>query len=112
MRESGLDVAFDHGSHLIRRPREIVVEEDAAGLHSVAVVDHDGARQLVRMKSRCCCLRRMRRQRRVNAAALLLRPEQEPALLELRSSRVVGPGADDLGAEEQPPCRDRLDWNR
>src|SRR6185436_14413561 len=46
-----LDVAFAGGTnHLIRRPREIVVEEDAAGLRSVAVVDADGARQIVRLK--------------------------------------------------------------
>ena len=46
-----LDVAFAGGTnHLIRRPREIVVEEDAGGLKSVAVVDADGARQIVRLK--------------------------------------------------------------
>lgn len=45
-----LDVAFDRGSHAIRRPREIVLEEDDAGLRSVAVIDQDGARQLVRLK--------------------------------------------------------------
>jgi hypothetical protein len=44
-------VAFAGGTnHLIRRPREIVVEEDASGLKSVAVVDADGARQIVRLK--------------------------------------------------------------
>ena len=41
-----------------------------------------------------------------------LRPQQEPALFELRCGGVVGPGADDLGAEEQLPRRDRLDRDR
>jgi len=45
-----LDVALDRMSHLIRRPREIVVEEDDTGLKSVAVVDADGARQIVNLK--------------------------------------------------------------
>jgi hypothetical protein len=49
-RDDLLDVAFDRGSHLIRHPREIVVEEDAGGLLSVAVVDQDGTRQVVRLK--------------------------------------------------------------
>ena len=45
-----LDVAFDRSNHLIRHPREIVVEDSAAGLTSVAVVDEDGVRQVVRLK--------------------------------------------------------------
>jgi Family of unknown function (DUF5335) len=45
-----LDVALDRANHLIRGPREIVVEESAAGLSSVAVIDEDGARQIVRLK--------------------------------------------------------------
>jgi hypothetical protein len=45
-----LDVALDRASHLIRHPREIVVEEGQTGLASVAVVDEDGARQVVRLK--------------------------------------------------------------
>ena len=47
-----LDVALEGGTnHLIRGPREIVVEEDATGLRSVAVVDADGARQTVKLKT-------------------------------------------------------------
>jgi hypothetical protein len=45
-----LDVSLDRVSHLIRRPREIVVEEGDTGLKSVAVVDADGARQIVNLK--------------------------------------------------------------
>jgi Family of unknown function (DUF5335) len=45
-----LDVALDRANRLIRHPREIVVEEAEAGLASVAVVDADGARHIVRLK--------------------------------------------------------------
>jgi hypothetical protein len=49
-RDDLLDVALDRASHLIRHPREIVVEEGATGLTSVAVIDAHGARQVVRFK--------------------------------------------------------------
>ena len=45
-----LDVALDGASHLIRHPRQIVVEETDNGLGSVAVVDGEGATQVVRLK--------------------------------------------------------------
>ena len=45
-----LDVALDRSNHLIRHPREIVVEEGSTGLKSVAVIDCDGARQIVKLK--------------------------------------------------------------
>lgn len=45
-----LDVALDRTNHLIRHPKEIVVEEDAAGLKSIAVLDSEGARQIVNLK--------------------------------------------------------------
>jgi hypothetical protein len=45
-----LDVAFDRASHLIRHPCEIVVDEGPAGLASVAVLDGEGVRQIVRFK--------------------------------------------------------------
>lgn len=45
-----LDVAFDRANHLIRHPSQIVVDETAAGLASVAVVDGEGVRQVVRLK--------------------------------------------------------------
>jgi hypothetical protein len=50
-RDDLLDVALDRGNHLIRHPREILVEEAQAGLASVAVIDQDGARQIVRLKA-------------------------------------------------------------
>jgi hypothetical protein len=45
-----LDVALDRSNHLIRHPREILVEETSSGVSMVAVVDEDGARQIVRLK--------------------------------------------------------------
>ena len=50
-RDDLLDVGLDSGSHLIRRPREIVVDEGPHGVESIAVVDADGARQVVRMRT-------------------------------------------------------------
>ena len=49
-RDDVLDVATDRSNHVIRHPREIVVEKTVAGLVSVAVVDEDGARQVVKLK--------------------------------------------------------------
>jgi hypothetical protein len=45
-----LDVALDRANRLIRHPQEILVEEADAGLASVAVLDADGARHVVRLK--------------------------------------------------------------
>jgi uncharacterized membrane protein len=45
-----LDIALDRGNHLIRHPREIVVEHDPKGMASVAVVDAEGLRQIVRLR--------------------------------------------------------------
>jgi hypothetical protein len=45
-----LDVALDRLDHLIYRPKEIIVDESPDGLSSVAVVDADGARQVVTFK--------------------------------------------------------------
>ena len=50
-RDDLLDVALDRANHLIRHPQEIVVEEDESGLKSVAVLDGDGARQIVNLRS-------------------------------------------------------------
>ena len=45
-----LDIALEAGNHLIRHPREIVVEYAPMGLSSVAVIDAEGTRQVVRLK--------------------------------------------------------------
>lgn len=49
-RDDVLDVALDRSNHLIQHPREIVVDGTPDRLTSVAVVDQDGARQIVRLK--------------------------------------------------------------
>jgi hypothetical protein len=49
-RDDLLDIALDRANHLIRQPREIVVEESADGLSSVAAVDDAGARHVIRLK--------------------------------------------------------------
>jgi hypothetical protein len=45
-----LDVALDRTDHLVYHPKEIVVEEGAEGLVSIAVTAADGTRQIVRLK--------------------------------------------------------------
>ena len=45
-----LDIALDGTNHLIRHPREIVIEDAPGGVASVAVVDSEGTRQVVRLK--------------------------------------------------------------
>jgi len=46
-----LDVALDGYDHLIRHPKQIVVNQTDASLVSVAIVDGDGAKQIVKMKA-------------------------------------------------------------
>lgn len=46
-----LDVALDQVDHLIRNPRQIVVEQGPLGIASVAVIDGDGSSQIVRLKT-------------------------------------------------------------
>jgi hypothetical protein len=45
-----LDVALERTDHLIHHPRQIAVEESAAGIGSVAVVDEEGTRQVVKLR--------------------------------------------------------------
>jgi hypothetical protein len=49
-RDDLLDVALDRADHLICHPREIVVEQGPAGITSIAVVDADGIRQIVKLR--------------------------------------------------------------
>lgn len=49
-RDDLLDVAFDRANHLIRHPSQIVVDQTAAGVASVAVIDGDGVRQVIKLK--------------------------------------------------------------
>lgn len=45
-----LDVALDSATHLIRHPREILIEEGSTGIASVAVLAADGTKEIVRLK--------------------------------------------------------------
>src|SRR5687767_1964042 len=45
-----LDVSFDRLTHMIRHPRDIIVEEGPGGVSSVAVALRDGSRQVIRLK--------------------------------------------------------------
>ena len=45
-----LDVSFEGLTHLIRHPRDIVIEEAAGGVTSVAIALRDGSRQVIRLK--------------------------------------------------------------
>ena len=45
-----LDVALEGLDHMIRKPREIYVEDGGVGLASLAVVDAEGARQVVKLR--------------------------------------------------------------
>jgi hypothetical protein len=45
-----LDVALSGLSHLIRRPREIYVQESPRGVEMVAVVSDDGLKQILHLR--------------------------------------------------------------
>ena len=45
-----LDVSLDHLTHMIRHPRDIIIEEGPGGVSSVAVALRDGSRQVIRFK--------------------------------------------------------------
>ena len=45
-----IDVALSGLNHLIRRPREIYVQESPKGVETVAVVSADGVKQILHLK--------------------------------------------------------------
>ena len=45
-----VDVALDRANRLIRHPREITVDEAPNGLASIALIDDEGARHVVRLR--------------------------------------------------------------
>jgi hypothetical protein len=45
-----LDVALNGLNHLIRRPREIYVQESPKGVEAIAVVSADGVKQILHLK--------------------------------------------------------------
>jgi len=50
-RKDAFEVITDDMDHLILHPREVHVDDGVDGLHSVQVVDADGNRQLIRLRS-------------------------------------------------------------
>jgi hypothetical protein len=46
-----VDVALDSGSHLIRQPRQMAVQETSSGVERIAVIDADGTEHTVRFKT-------------------------------------------------------------
>jgi hypothetical protein len=46
-----VEIALEDVDHLIHRPREIYVEEDATVPKSLMIVDADGVRQIVKLRN-------------------------------------------------------------
>ena len=49
-RDDAVEIALDGLEHMIRKPREIYLDEGAAGLTSLEIVDVNGVRQIVKLK--------------------------------------------------------------
>jgi len=49
-KEAEIEVALEGLDHMIRRPREIYVENDAGTPVSIEVIDADGGKQIVKFK--------------------------------------------------------------
>lgn len=45
-----VEVALDGLDHLIRKPREIYVDDDVGGLMSIEVVDSDDTKQIIKLR--------------------------------------------------------------
>ena len=46
-----VEIALEGLDHMIRRPREIYVAEGAEGVRAVEIIDGEGARQIVKLRS-------------------------------------------------------------
>lgn len=51
-RDDVVDIALDGLDHMIRKPREIYLDNGAASLARLEIVDADGVRQIVKLKDR------------------------------------------------------------
>ena len=49
-REDVVEIALEGVDHMIRKPREIYVDEGMAGIMSVEIVDAEGVRQIVKLR--------------------------------------------------------------
>jgi hypothetical protein len=50
LRDDAMEIALDGIDHMIRKPREIYLDDGGAGLTSLEIVDADGVRQIVKLK--------------------------------------------------------------
>ena len=48
-RDDAVEIALDGLDHMIRKPREIFLDDGVAGLTSLEIVDADGVRQIVKL---------------------------------------------------------------
>jgi hypothetical protein len=51
-RDDIVEIALDGVDHMIRKPREIYVDNGAAGLTSIEIVNADGIKEIVKLKDR------------------------------------------------------------
>ena len=49
-RDDAVEIALDGHDHMIRKPREIYLDDGASGLTSLEIVDADGVRQILKLK--------------------------------------------------------------
>jgi hypothetical protein len=49
-RDDAVEIALDGLDHMIRKPGEIYLDDGAAGLTSLEIVDADGVRHIVKLK--------------------------------------------------------------
>jgi hypothetical protein len=47
-----VDIALDGVDHIIRKPREIYLDDGAAGLRGLEIVEANGVKQIVKLKER------------------------------------------------------------
>ena len=49
-RDDAVEIALDGHDHMIRKPREIYLDDGAAGLTSLEIVDANGVKRIVKLK--------------------------------------------------------------
>lgn len=49
-KDNVIEFVLEGMDHLIRRPREVYVDDDVEGLHSIEVITEDGVRHIARLK--------------------------------------------------------------
>ena len=51
-RDDVIDIALDGLDHMISKPRDVYLDNGAAALSSIEIVDADGVKQIVKLKDR------------------------------------------------------------